>query len=69
MADNPRSASADEVANLVESTGTRALTAANVCDAIALAAKEAAKLNDAVVVITGSIYIVGAALEVLGLEP
>jgi dihydrofolate synthase/folylpolyglutamate synthase len=68
-ADNPRSASADEVAKLAESTGMRALTAANVHEAISLATQEAAKLNDAVMVITGSIYILGAALEALGVEP
>ena len=68
-ADNPRSASADEIAKLAEGTGTRALTAANVPVAISLATQQTAELNDPVLVITGSIYIVGAALEALGLEP
>lgn len=67
-ADNPRSATADEIAKLVESTGARALMAANVSEAIALAETEAAKFADSILVITGSIYIVGAVLEALGVE-
>ncbi|HEX8926289.1 MAG TPA: folylpolyglutamate synthase/dihydrofolate synthase family protein, partial [Terriglobales bacterium] len=53
-ADNPRSATADEIAKLVESTGARALTAADVPAAISMATQEAAKLTDSVIVITGS---------------
>ncbi|HEX8924299.1 MAG TPA: folylpolyglutamate synthase/dihydrofolate synthase family protein, partial [Terriglobales bacterium] len=68
-ADNPRSATADEIAKLAENTGARAIVSANVAEAISLATREAAKLADSIVVITGSIYIVGAALEALGVEP
>ena len=62
-ADNPRSASADEIAELAGHTGTEVVRAQSVQDAL----DQARALTDkkGVVVITGSIYIVGEALSIL----
>lgn len=62
-ADNPRAALADEIAELAGRTGTEVIRAQSVQDAL----EQARALTDkkGVVVITGSIYIVGEALSIL----
>jgi dihydrofolate synthase/folylpolyglutamate synthase len=62
-ADNPRAASADEIAAAAQATGTEVVRAESVRSALEQARKLAPK--NGVVVITGSIYIVGEALELL----
>ncbi|MGZ4730801.1 MAG: bifunctional folylpolyglutamate synthase/dihydrofolate synthase [Terriglobales bacterium] len=63
-ADNPRSAAPDEIGEAVSRTSARIEEAADVAAAIALVRTSAPP--DAVVVITGSIYIVGEAMRLLG---
>ena len=65
-ADNPRSATPDEIRATASRTSTQIEDAADVAAAIALAL--ASPRRDAVVVITGSIYIVGEAMRVLGVR-
>lgn len=62
-ANNPRAASADEIAELAARTGTEVVRAQSAQDAL----EQARALTDkrGVVVITGSIYIVGEALSIL----
>jgi dihydrofolate synthase / folylpolyglutamate synthase len=62
-ADNPRSATPDQVRQLASRSGTEILTAETVPEAIALARRLASP--DAVVVITGSTFIVGEAMRAL----
>ena len=62
-AENPRAASADEIAAAGEATGTEMIRAENVRAALELARKLSRR--DGIVVITGSIYIVGEALALL----
>lgn len=63
---NPRSASPEEIRQAAYGTGTEMETAADVASAIA----RACHLSkwDGVVVITGSIYVVGEAIEALGVR-
>ncbi len=63
-ADNPRSASPEEIQEAATRTSTQIEEAADVAAAIARAKTEARPDN--VVVITGSIYIVGEAMRLLG---
>jgi dihydrofolate synthase/folylpolyglutamate synthase len=63
-ADNPRSASPQEIREAAARTSTQMEEAADVAAAIELARSSARP--DAVVVITGSIYIVGEAMRALG---
>ena len=63
-ADNPRSATPDEVREAASRTSAQIEEAPDVAAAIALA--RTAVRPDAVVVITGSIYIVGEAMRMLG---
>ena len=63
-ADNPRSASPDEIREAASRTSTQIEEAADVAAAIEMA--RTASRRDAVVVITGSIYIVGEAMRLLG---
>jgi dihydrofolate synthase / folylpolyglutamate synthase len=63
-ADNPRSASPEEIREAAARTSTRIEEAADVPAAIALA--RTSTRPDTVVVITGSIYIVGEAMRLLG---
>ncbi|MGH9501241.1 MAG: bifunctional folylpolyglutamate synthase/dihydrofolate synthase [Terriglobales bacterium] len=63
-ADNPRSASPEEIRQLAFRTATPIEDAADVASAITLA--QSAVQTDTVVVITGSIYIVGEAMRRLG---
>jgi len=72
--ENPRAAGAEEIAEAAERTGTRILPGGDVRTALAVAFAEAGKLGSAtagqaVVVISGSIYVVGEAMEYLGIEP
>jgi dihydrofolate synthase / folylpolyglutamate synthase len=69
QADNPRSASAAEIRQAAARTSTPIEEAADVAAAIALSttARNPAQ-SDAVVVITGSIYIVGEAMRLLGVR-
>ena len=66
VADNPRSASTEEIRNAASRTSVPIHEAADVAAAIAMA-RESAR-PDNVVVITGSIYIVGEAMRVLGVR-
>ena len=59
-AENPRAASADEIAELAQHTGTEIIRAQSVQDALEKARLTSDK--EGVVVVTGSIYIVGQAL-------
>ena len=63
-ADNPRSASPEEIREAASRTSTRMEEASDVAAAIELARTSARA--GAVVVITGSIYIVGEAMRLLG---
>jgi len=63
-ADNPRSAAPDEIREAASRTATQIEEAADVAAALKLARTPARP--DAVVVITGSIYIVGEAMRLLG---
>ena len=65
-ADNPRSATAEEVRDAASRTSTPVEETADVAAAIALARTLARP--DTVVVITGSIYIVGEAMRLLGVR-
>lgn len=62
-AENPRAASADEIAAAAQTTGTEVMCAENVRAALELAKRLTGK--NGTVVITGSIYIVGEALDLL----
>jgi len=63
-ADNPRSATPEEIAEAAVRTGADIESAADVASAIRSACTVAG--NDGVVVITGSIYVVGEAMQSLG---
>ena len=63
-ADNPRSAAPDEIREAASRTSTQIEDAADVATALRLA--RTPTRPDAVVVITGSIYIVGEAMRLLG---
>jgi dihydrofolate synthase / folylpolyglutamate synthase len=63
-ADNPRSAAPDEIRQAAVRTGADIETAPTVADALARARELAAQ--DATIAITGSIYVVGEALKVIG---
>ena len=65
-ADTPRSATAEEIRNAASRTGTPIQCTATVAEAVARA-KQAAG-SDGMVVVTGSIYVVGEALQALGWE-
>ncbi len=65
-AENPRSATAEEVRDSAARTGAEIEIAASVRDAIEAARRRAPA--GAVVVITGSIYVVGEAMQALGLS-
>jgi len=67
QAQNPRAATADEIAEEAQHTGTEVICAENVTAAL----ERARELTDknGVVVITGSIYIVGEALGILSRSP
>jgi len=64
-AENPRSATAEEVRESAARTGAEIELAASVGDAIEVARRRAPA--GAVVVITGSIYVVGEAMQALGI--
>lgn len=66
-ADNPRAASPEQIAEIAQHTGTEVLTAETVSGALDRARHLAGPQG--VVVITGSIYIVGAALGLLAQAP
>jgi dihydrofolate synthase / folylpolyglutamate synthase len=63
--ENPRAASPEEILQAATRTGTDIETADNVAQAIERARSLA---NNAVMVITGSIYLVGEAMQYLGLQ-
>lgn len=65
-ADNPRSATPDEIRQAAARTGQDILDAADVPSALRKAAELAGPAD--VVVVTGSIYIVGEAMQVLGVR-
>ncbi|MEY2411578.1 MAG: dihydrofolate synthase / folylpolyglutamate synthase [Acidobacteriaceae bacterium] len=64
--DNPRAATPEEIQAAAGRVAIKIEQAANVAAALDLAGKEAAK--NAVTIITGSIYVVGEAMRVLGLK-
>ena len=65
-AENPRSASPEEIQQAAERTATRVDSASDVANALQQA-KSSAK-GDTVIVITGSIYVVGEAMRILGVK-
>jgi len=65
-AQNPRSATPEEIGQAAYGTGTEMETAADVSSAIERA-RQLAKL-EGVVVVTGSIYVVGEAMQALGVQ-
>ena len=65
-AENPRSATPDEIRNAAARTGTEIETHPDVASALARA-RELAR-EDGIVVVTGSIYVVGEAMRVLGVS-
>jgi len=65
-ADNPRSASPEEIQRAAARTGANIQESADVPSALAQARTAAG--NDGVIVITGSIYVVGEAMRTLGLR-
>jgi dihydrofolate synthase/folylpolyglutamate synthase len=67
-ANNPRSASAQEIAEAGSRTGTDVVKAADVSDAIHQAMGLTKTLNHPLLVITGSIYVVGEAMQSLGID-
>lgn len=66
-AENPRSASPDEVRQLASRTGAEIETAETVTQAVKRAQETVRP--DGAVVITGSIYVVGEAMQALGMTP
>jgi dihydrofolate synthase / folylpolyglutamate synthase len=68
-AHNPRAASADEIVHEGERTGADIVTTLDVKTALEKALAAAREVPEALVVITGSIYIVGEAMELLGIRP
>jgi dihydrofolate synthase/folylpolyglutamate synthase len=64
--DNPRSASPEEIAQAASRTGTEIETVADVAKALDRALDIAGK--ESIVVVTGSIYLVGEAMRTLGLR-
>ncbi len=65
--DNPRSASPDEIEQAASRTGTEMERVAEVAPALERARDFAGK--ESIIVVTGSIYLVGEAMRVLGLRP
>ena len=65
-AENPRSASPEEIQQAAERTATRVDTASDVANALQQA--KAPAQGDTVIVITGSIYLVGEAMRILGVK-
>ncbi len=68
-AHNPRAATADDIRLAGEATGAQIETTADVKSAMERAFAATRELPGALVVITGSIYIVGEAMQVLGVQP
>jgi dihydrofolate synthase/folylpolyglutamate synthase len=71
-ADNPRSATSEEIREAAKRTGTEIEAAADVASAIDRAkhlATAGQSRAGAVIVVTGSIYIVGEAMRILGVRP
>ena len=66
MPDNPRAATPEEIRDAAARTGAEIESAADVRSALQRA--KALAGNDAVIVITGSIYLVGEAMRVLGVR-
>ena len=64
--DNPRSASPEEIAQAASRTGTEIETVADVAKALDRALDIAGK--ESIVVVTGSIYLVGETMRILGLR-
>jgi dihydrofolate synthase / folylpolyglutamate synthase len=66
LADNPRSATPEEVRDAAARTGAEIETQPDVC--LALKRAQSAAGNDGIVVVTGSIYVVGEAMRILGVR-
>jgi len=66
-AENPRSATPEEVRDAASHTGSEIVAAPNVESALARARTLARA--DGIIVVTGSIYLVGEAMRALGMEP
>jgi dihydrofolate synthase / folylpolyglutamate synthase len=67
-AENPRSATPQEIQQAAARTGAEIETAENVKSALAAARTRSLAAGGAVVVITGSIFLVGEAMQVLGIK-
>ena len=68
QADNPRSATPQEIRDAANRTQTEIELSADVPSALERAREIAAKNEDGVIVITGSIYVVGEAMRTLGVS-
>jgi dihydrofolate synthase / folylpolyglutamate synthase len=67
-AHNPRAASAEEIVASAERTGAEILITPDVRAALDRAFSEAKADSNSLIVITGSIYVVGEAMEILGVQ-
>ena len=65
-ADNPRSATPDEIRDAASRTGSEIITIDDVESALEQA--RALAVTGGIIVVTGSIYMVGEAMRVLGLD-
>jgi dihydrofolate synthase / folylpolyglutamate synthase len=65
---NPRAASAEEIAAAAERTGAEVLITTDMTTALDRAFSEAKADKNALIVITGSIYVVGEAMRILGVR-
>lgn len=68
QADNPRSATPEEIRDAASRTQTEIELSADVPSALERAREIAAKNRDGVIVVTGSIYVVGEAMRALGVS-
>jgi dihydrofolate synthase/folylpolyglutamate synthase len=67
-AHNPRAATAEEIVEFSERTGAEISTTPDVRTALSRAFLEAKIDENSLIVITGSIYVVGEAMEILGIQ-
>lgn len=68
-AHNPRAATADDIRVAGQETGAEILTTTDVKTALERAFAVSREIPGSLVVVTGSIYIVGEAMQILGIEP
>jgi dihydrofolate synthase / folylpolyglutamate synthase len=69
VANNPRSASTSEIVEAAARTGAEVLQAQSVPDAVTKAVELTRRDNNPLLVVSGSIYVVGEAMQSLEIEP